>query len=260
MQFTGLETLELKEVYAQEQLSPSFFNGCSYLKTLDLTGSPKLAQAILGNLEIRIKFQQLYKLTVKDCDLRDLNWIPDRMDVPSPTRPLPFPSLSNVDISGNNRFDCHDERVKHSLCHFDNLKRNGYPETKIVNRNFILENPIATNCRLEMSTHSILQLNFDDCQETEDFSSSVVPDLSTPPTSDFESVTDEIFKPRNDDEASTKTTYIVLVVIFVILLIVVATLAYINFRRRRSQIVTVPEPECETKQCFDNPQTIQSEV
>ncbi|KZS13115.1 Uncharacterized protein APZ42_021854 [Daphnia magna] len=257
-QFAGLETLELKEVYAEEHLFPSFFNGCSYLETLDLTGSPKLAQAILGNLDIRIKFQKLHKLTVKDCDLIDLNWIPDRMDVPSPNRPLPFPSLSNVDISGNNRFDCQDERVKQALCRFDNLKRNSYPETKIVNRNFILENPNTTNCRQQMSTHSILHLNFNDCQETEDFSSSALPGFSTPPTIVVESVTDEIFKPRNDENGSNKTIYIVLVVLFVILLIIIGTLVCVYFRKRRSQTVTVPESK--TKQSFDNPQTIQSEV
>ncbi|XP_057370297.2 leucine-rich repeats and immunoglobulin-like domains protein 1 [Daphnia carinata] len=257
-QFAGLETLELKEVYTEGQLSPAFFNGCSYLETLDLTGSPKLAQAILGNLDIRIKFQKLHKLTVKDCDLLDLNWIPDRTDVPSANRPLPFPSLSNVDISGNNRFDCQDESVKQALCRFDNLKRNGYPETKIVNRNFILENPNTTNCRQQMSTHSILLLNFNNCQETESFSSSALPGLSTPPTTVDETVTDEIFKPRNDDNGSNKTVYIVLVVIFVILLIVLGTILCVYFRKRRSQTVAVPE--CMTKQSFDNPQTIQSEV
>jgi len=159
-QFSELDTLELKEVYVETTLSPSFFNGCSNLRTLDLTGSPKLAQLILGNQEIRIKLQKLHTLTAKDCNMDNLNWIPERIDVTSPSRPLPFPSLSIVDISGNNSFNCHDQRVKQALCRFDNLKRTENPQVKIVNRNFILENANNTNCRQQMSANSILQLNF----------------------------------------------------------------------------------------------------
>lgn len=224
-QLSELDTLELKEVYVETFISPSFFNGCSNLKKLDLTGSPKLAQSILGNQEIRIKLQKLYTLTAKDCDMINLNWMPKRIDVASPSRPLPFPSLSIVDISGDNRFNCYDQNVKQALCSFDNLKRKGNPHVKIdVNRNFILENPRSTNCRQKMLATSILQLNFSDCQEETDFSSTGRPVFSTPSTPVEKSVTEEISRPRSDEDADFHILYIVLGVIFVILFLLVIIL------------------------------------
>ena len=260
-QFSELDTLELKEVYVEASISPSFFNGCSNLRTLDLTGSPKLAQSILGNQDIRIKLQKLYTLTAKDCDMVNLNWIPERFDVTSPSRPLPFPSLSIVDISGNNSFSCHDQSVKKALCRFDNLKRTENPHVKIVNRNFILENPNTTNCRQQMSTNSILQLNFNNCLEETDFSSSGLPNFSTPSTTAEESVTEEISKPRTDEDVDYENIiYIVLGVIFAILFLVLIVLAFFYFHRRRCQTVKVPDCKSTTKQSFDNTQFIQSKV
>ena len=255
-QFSELDTLELKEVYVETSISPSFFNGCSNLKTLDLTGSPKLAQSILGNQEIRTKLQKLHTLTAKDCDIKDLTWIPEKIDVTSPSRPLPFPSLSIVDISGDNSFNCYDQSIKKSLCRFDNLKRKEKPQLKIVNRNFILENPSSTNCRQTILATSILQLNFDDCQEETGFSSSERPDYSTPSTTVEESsVTEEISKPRTDDDTDSHVLYIVLGVIFIILFLVAIILVFFYFHKRKCVEVSPT-----TKQSFDNPQTIQSDV
>lgn len=261
-QFSELETLGLKEVYVETTLSPYFFNGCSNLRTLDLTGSALLAQSILGNQDIRIKLQKLRTLTARDCNIDNLNWIPERIDVTSPSGPLPFPSLLNVDISGDNNFNCNDQHVKQALCHFDNIKRTENTQGKIVNRKFILENANNTNCRQQMAAQSILQMNFNDCEEETGFPYSAgQPDIATPSSkTDGESVTEEIFKPRTDDEeAHSYTIYIVLGVLL-ILFIVLVVLAFYFFKKRRSQTVKVPDCSTTTKQSFDNPQSIQSEV
>ena len=73
-------------------------------------------------------------------------------------------------------------------------------------------------------------------------------------------MTEEISKPRTDDEDThSHTIYIVLGVIL-ILSIVLIVLAFCYFKRHRCQTVKVPDCSPTTKQSFDNPQSIQSEV
>lgn len=262
-----LITLELKEVYISNQLSASDFNGAAArLKTLDLTGSSRLAQTILGNPDI--KFQKLEAITLKDCELKDLSWIPQKEDHSSGSLGSPsFPSLSTVDISGNNNFDCQDQRVKQALCRFDNLKPIITPSPKIVNKQHLrLENSNMTNCREQsMSFVSILRLNFSDCQETGQVNGGFKFSGGTLITSvEIPNITNSINKPNvqaRDDVPSSRSrsVYVVLGVILVILFLLAVVLAVLYYRRRRCQQVEV-SPDSSTKQGIINPQQVQSEV
>lgn len=259
--FVELSVLVLQEVYVS-QLMPSDFNSSSNLKTLDLTGSSRLAQTILGNPSVLIKFQNLETLTLKNCDLKDLSWIPIKEDVT--IRTSPFSSLSTVEFSGNNSFDCQDHRIKQALCRFDNLKRVEYPSPKIVNNRayFRLENSNTTNCRdKQMSFISILHLDFSDCKEKLDGHINWGSYTSTelPTTTKSITQTDHFQSQEEAPSRPSKVGYIILGVLLVILFLVAIALAVIYYRRRRCDAVQVSS-DSSTKQGVTNPQEVQSEV
>lgn len=264
-QFNDLKTLELKEVFVEQQPSASEFEGCSNLEALDLTGSQKLAQSILGKDDIITKFQKVKTLILKDCKIGNLNWIPNKNAATVPV----FPNLLTVDISGDNEFDCSDKKAKQALCRFDNLKRvePTEPEWKIVNKpSLILENSNSTNCRqqgLLMSTNSVMQLNFESCDENEKHPMQAPPqepddqdNFSSSTT--FSAVTDATFEDKADEPQSNDDVFVTVGVFLAVLVVGTLTLlAFIYYHRRKHENLNT---SASTEQGITNPQYNQTKV
>lgn len=269
--FSDLTALQLKEVFVEQQLSVSDFEGCSNLETLDLTGSQNLARSVLGNQEIIKKLPKVRTLVLKDCNLENLNWIPNKGTGGTTVSINIFPQLYSVDISGNNNFDCQDKNAKKALCRFDNLKRAEVPDWKIVNKEpkLILENSNSTNCRQTqtMSTNSVQQLSFSDCGDIDI-------DITTPEdrivhhptektefdTDSTDSVTDANFQPKDDENQGPSTVVIVVCVLIIILAILMIALAILIYYRRRNKCRQLQIQAPSSMQGIENPQSKQSKV